>query len=289
MKKYFLLAAISAALLLTACGSNENTVETSSQASLITSLNNLTEMTVPAFEPEWDETEAGSSDNAAQTVTETSVNSESEDIVEVVSETTAQIAETSVAQTSDKTSAETEDIFFEATVLEVSEKAILVQMSDKTFIGEAGTDVHIFGSYDVAKGDTVNIVFTEEVGIDESYPPEIQAQFVISIEKAEYAGGYDLPYDSGDNDAPDVKLEENEHAAYVTEVSANDNGGYSLLVEAYDVMGYHSPVSIYVYSETEFPKGAWVKIEFAPETCFMESYPLQVSKSDVLKIELIDY
>ena len=54
-------------------------------------------------------------------------------------------------------------------------------------------------------------------------------------------------------------------------------------------MGYHSPVSIYIYSETKFSKGDWVKVEFAPETCFMETSPLQVNKSDILNIELIDY
>ncbi|MBQ7980720.1 MAG: hypothetical protein IJ305_03835 [Oscillospiraceae bacterium] len=305
MKKYFWLAAISAALLLTACGSNQNdTAETSAQTSL-TTLNSITEMTVPAFNPEWDEatvTEVTSPAYAPNSdelpLTTTSVCSVPLETIEVVSETTAiqttEIAlKTSAAQTAELTTAavteEKEDIFFEATVLGVEEKAILVQMKGDTFIGEDGIDVYIFGSYDVEKGDTVNIVFTEEVGIDESYPPEIKAQFIVSLEKSEYADGYDLPYDSGDYDVPDVELGENEHVAYVTAVYELKNGGYSLTVEAYNVAGYYSPVPISLHSETEFAVGDWVKVEFAPETCFMETSPLQVNKSDVLSIELIDY
>lgn len=303
MRKYFLLAAISAALLLTACGSNQNnTAETSAATSVQTSettLNSVTEMTVPAFEPDLEEvtetvkTSPAYDPNSDELpLTSTSVCSVPLETIEVVSETTSiQVTEfTTVVQTEEiTTSEETEDIFFEATVLGVEDKAILVQMKGDTFIGPDGTDVYIFGKYDVVQGDTINIIFTEEVGIDESYPPEISEQFIVSLEKIEYEQDYDLPYDSGDYDIPDVELAENEHAAYVTDVYENKNGGYSLVVEAYDVMGYGSPVPISLYSETEFAAGDWVKVEFAPETCFMETSPLQVSKSDVLKIELIDY
>ncbi len=86
-----------------------------------------------------------------------------------------------------------------------------------------------------------------------------------------------------------VELAENEHVAYITDVFENKNGGYSLVVEAYEVAGYYSPVRISLYSENEFEAGDWVKVEFAPETCFMETSPLQVARQDIVKIELIDY
>lgn len=314
MKKYFLAAAISTVLLLTACGSNsDNTAETSALTlpqTSETTLNSVTEMTVPAFEPEWVETTVTSpaynADNDEPAVTTTSVCSVPLETVEVVSETTAvqtaeTAAETSIAVTAVETTVaytaeteasedgENEDVFFEAYVYGVEENAVLVGMKGDTFIGPDGTDVYIFGKYDVEAGDTVSIVFTEEVGIDDFYPPEIREQFIVSLEKVEYAQDYDLPYDSGEYDVPDIELGENEYAAYVTDVYENKNGGYSLVVEAYDVMGYYSPVPISLYSETEFSVGDWVKVEFAPETCFMETSPLQVAKQDILSIELIDY
>lgn len=92
-----------------------------------------------------------------------------------------------------------------------------------------------------------------------------------------------------DNNISDDEVSENEYLAYITDVFQNKNGGYTLVVDAYDVMGYYSPVPISLYSESEFEKGEWVKVEFAPETCFMETSPLQVNKSDILNIELIDY
>ncbi len=297
MKKYFLLAAISAALFLTACGSNQNnTSETSSATSVQiseTTLNSVTEMTVPAFNPEWDETEVTTPAYVPEELPQTTtyISSTYLQTEAVVSETTIQVTEFTTASQIEEvtTSEETEEVFFEAYVCGVEENAVLVGMKGDTFIGPDGTDVYIFGKYDVEKGDTVNIVFTEEVGIDEFYPLEIKEQFIVSLEKIEYAQDYDLPYDSGDYDIPDVELGENEHAAYVTAVYENKNGGYSLTVEAYDVMGYYSPVPISLHSETEFAVGDWIKVEFAPETCFMETSPLQVNKSDIINIELIDY
>lgn len=293
MKKYFLVTAISAALLLTACGSNQNsTAETSAQTSA-TTLNSVTEMTVPAFEPEWEETEVTSPAYIPEEPPQTTTYLASTPMMteDVVFETTIQTTEFTTATHTEEimTSEETEDAFFEAYVYGVEENAILVGMKGDTFIGPDGTDVYIFGKYDVHKGDTVEIVFTEEVGIDEFYPLEIKEQFIVSLEKIEYAQNYDLPYDSGEYDVPDIELAENEYAAYVTDAFENKNGGYSLVVEAYEVMGYYSPVPISLYSESEFKKGDWIKVEFAPETCFMETSPLQVNKSDILNIELIDY
>lgn len=293
MKKYFLVTAISAALLLTACGSNQNsTAETSAQTSA-TTLNSVTEMTVPAFEPEWEETEVTSPAYIPEEPPQTTTYLASTPMMteDVVFETTIQTTEFTTATHTEEimTSEETEDAFFEAYVYGVEENAILVGMKGDTFIGPDGTDVYIFGKYDVQKGDTVEIVFTEEVGIDEFYPLEIKEQFIVSLEKIEYAQNYDLPYDSGEYDVPDIELAENEYAAYVTDAFENKNGGYSLVVEAYEVMGYYSPVPISLYSESEFKKGDWIKVEFAPETCFMETSPLQVNKSDILNIELIDY
>lgn len=297
MKKYFLLAAISVVLILTACGNNQsNTIETSAATFAQTSettLNSITEMTVPEFEPEWEETEATTPayipEEAPQTTTY--VESTSLQTEAIVSETTIQTTEFTTATVTEEiiTSEETEDVFFEAYVYGVEENAILVGMKGDTFIGPDGTDVYIFGKYDVEAGDTVSIVFTEIVGIDDLYPLEIKEQFIVSLEKNEYAQDYDLPYDSGDYDVPDVSLGENEYVAYVTEVYESKNGGYSLVIEAYDVMGYYSPVPISLYSETEFAAGNWVKVEFAPETCFMETSPLQVAKQDVVGIELINY
>lgn len=98
-----------------------------------------------------------------------------------------------------------------------------------------------------------------------------------------------ITLNNSDNNVSDAELSENEYRAYITDVFRNKNGGYSLVVEAYDVVGYYSPVPISLYSESEFEKGDWIKVEFAPETCFMETSPLQVNKSDILNIELIDY
>lgn len=98
-----------------------------------------------------------------------------------------------------------------------------------------------------------------------------------------------ITLNNSDNNVSDAELSENEYRAYITDVFRNKNGGYTLAVEAYDVMGYYSPVPISLYSESEFKKGDWVKVEFAPETCFMETSPLQVNTSDILNIELIDY
>lgn len=297
MKKYFLLAAISVVLILTACGNNQsNTIETSAATFAQTSettLNSITEMTVPAFEPEWEETEVTTPAYVPEEVPQTTTYVESTllQTEAIVSETTIQTTEFTTAAKTEEiiTSEETEDVFFEAYVYGVEENAILVGMKGDTFIGPDGTDVYIFGKYDVEAGDTVSIVFTDEVGIDELYPLEIKEQFIVSIEKTKYAQDYDLPYDIGDYDIPYVELAENEYVAYVTEAYESKNGGYSLVVEAYDVAGYYSPVRIYLHSETEFAAGNWIKVEFAPETCFMETSPLQVNKSDILNIELIDY
>lgn len=300
MRKYFLLTALSAALFLTACGNNQNnTAETAvitSEQTLVTTLNSATEMTVPAFEPDWEETAVTSPaynpDVDEHPVTTTAESSVPLATIEIVSETTSvQVIEFTTATQAEEitTSEEAEDVFFEAYVYDVEENAVLVGMKGDTFIGPDGTDVYIFGKYDVEKGDTVEIVFTEEVGIDDFYPLEIREQFIVSFEKAEYAQDYDLPYDSGEYDIPEVELAGNEHIAYITDTSENKNGGYSLIVEAYDIAGYYSPVLISLYSEIEFSVGDWVKIEFMPETCFMETSPLQVAKQDVVGIELIDY
>ena len=285
MKKYFLLTAISAAMLLTACGSNQdNSAETSAvtvvQTSEIT-LNSITEMTVPAFEPEWEETEVTSPAYIPDELSPTTTYLASTPLIteDVVFETTIQTTEfTTAAQIEEITASE-----------ETEENAVLVGMKGDTFIGPDGTDVYIFGKYDVEKGDTVEIIFTEEVGIDDFYPLEIREQFIVSLEKVEYAQDYNLTYDSGEYDVPDIELGENEYAAYIIDVFGNKNGGYTLVVEAYDVVGYYSPVSISLYSESEFEKGDWIKVGFAPETCFMETSPLQVAKQDILGIELIDY
>lgn len=297
MRKYFLLAAISAALFLTGCGSNQsNEAETSAvtiEQKVETTLNSITEMTVPAFEPEWEETEATSPAPIPEELPQTTTYLASTSMMteDAVFETTIQITEFTTVTHTEKitTSEETEDAFFEAYVYGVEENAVLVGMKGDTFIGPDGTNVYIFGKYDVQKGDTVEIVFTEEVGIDDFYPLEIKEQFIVSLEKIEYAQGYDLPYDSSDYDIPYVELAENEYIAYATDVFENKNGGYSLVVETYNVTGYYSPVSISLYSDKAFEKGDWVKVEFAPETCFMETSPLQVAKQDILGIELIDY
>lgn len=293
MKKYFLLTAISAVLFLTACGSNQNNmVETSAQTSE-TTLNSVTEMTVPAFEPEWKETEATSPAYIPEEQPQITTYLASTPLMTeaAATETTIPITEFTTAVQTEETAdmEETEDVFFEAYVYSVEGNAVLVGMKGDTFVGTDGTEVYIFGKYDVQKGDTVEIVFTEEVGIDDFYPLEIREQFIVSLEKLEYAQEYDLPYDSGEADIPEAELGENEYAAYITDIFENKNGGYSLVVEAYDVMGYYSPVPISLYSENEFEKGDWVKVKLAPETCFMETSPLQVAKQDVLGIELIDY
>ena len=94
---------------------------------------------------------------------------------------------------------------------------------------------------------------------------------------------------NSNNNVSDAELSENEYLAYITDVFQNKNGGYTLVVDAYDVTGYYSPVPISLYSESKFEKEDWVKVRFVPETCFMETSPLQVNKSDILNIELIDY
>lgn len=291
MRKYFLLAAISAAMFLTACGENrksdaETHIVTSEQTSSVT-VNSIAETEIPVTVPETEAAVAASSacvpESEEHPATDTSVCTESVETIEIVEFTTVtEQEETAVME-------ESEDIFFSATVIGVEEKAILVQMNDETFIGEAGIDVYLFGSYDVGKGDIVNIIFTEEVGIDDAYPPEIKEQFIVSIEKDEYADGYELPYPSGDYDIPDVELDENEHVAYVTSAVENKNGGYSLTVEAYDIAGYNSPVPVFLHSETEISAGDWIKVGFAPDTCFMETSPLQVDSDFVLSIEVVDY
>ena len=296
MKKYFLLTAISAALFLTACGSNNKVQLETASTTMFENFNDLTitETTFPDFEPELEETTVATTlevsveteltspayfpEEATQTTTlgSTSLLTEA-----VVSETTVQTTATEPI--------EEEDVFFEAYVYGVEENSILVGMKGDTFIGPDGAEVYIFGKYAVEQGDTINIVFADEVGIDECYPPEIHEEFIVSIEKIECAQGYDLPYDSGEYDIPSVELGENQYVAYVTDFFKNKNGGYSLTVEAYDVMGYNSPVPISMHSETKFFVGDWVRIEFAPETCFMETSPLQVAKQDIVGIELIDY
>ncbi|MBQ5318065.1 MAG: hypothetical protein J6K17_03105 [Oscillospiraceae bacterium] len=297
MKKHFLLTAISTVLILTACGNNQNSTAETSAATFVqtseTTFNSITEMTVPAFVPEWEETEVTTPAYVPEEAPQTTAYVESTSLMTeaVFSETTIQITEFTTAVHTEEitTFEEAEDFFFEAYVYDVEENAVLVGMKGDTFIGPDGTDVYIFGKYDVEKGDTVEIVFTEEVGIDDFYPLEIREQFIVSLEKAEYAQDYDLPYDSGEYDIPEVELAGNEHVAYITDTSENKNGGYSLIVEAYDIAGYYSPVLISLYSEIEFSVGDWVKIEFMPETCFMETSPLQVAKQDVVGIELIDY
>ena len=297
MKKYFLVTAISAALLLTACGNNQNNAAETSATTVVqtskTTLNSITEMTVPAFEPEWEETEATSPAHIPEELPQTTTYLVSTPVMTeaTVFETTIQTTEfTTVSHTEEITTLkEKKDAFFEAYVYNVEENAVLVGMKGDTFIGPDGTDVYIFGKYDVQKGDIVEIVFTEEVGIDDFYPLEIKEQFIVSLEKVEYVQNYELPYDSGEYDVPDIELAENQYVAYITDAFENKNGGYSLVVEAYEVMGYYSPVPISLYSESEFKKGDWIKVEFAPETCFMETSPLQVNKSDILNIELIDY
>ena len=148
MKKYFLVTAISAALLLTACGSNQNsTAETSAQTSE-TTLNSVTEMTVPAFEPEWEETETTSPAPIPEELPQTTTYLASTSMMteDAVFETTIQITEFTTVTHTEKitTSEETEDAFFEAYVYGVEENAVVVGMKGDTFIGPDGTDVYIF-------------------------------------------------------------------------------------------------------------------------------------------------
>lgn len=292
MKKYTIFTAlVSAAIVFTACGTNNNPpAETTDLAAAVeeTTLNSATEMTIPPYSP---------NENTSAAVSQTEITA-----VEIYTEktdmTTVMTTET-VSETVTETSTETtfpkldeESVIFEAEVLSVNENAVFVKMSGDTFIGTAGTEVYIGGTYDVETGDIVNIVFTEEVGINESYPPEIPSAYIISLEAAEYAENYDIPYDSGEdlNDGagiPDIALNENEVLAEVTACSEIKNGGYSLTVTMFYCQGYGYDVPLTLKSDNAFEVGDWVKIEFAEETCFMESSPLQVSKNDVLSVEKV--
>ena len=292
MKKHTIFAALaSASMIFTACGTNsEMLAETTDSAISVeeTTLNFATEMTVPPYSPD---------ENVSAAVSQTEVTT-----VEIYTEkadvTTVVTTET-VLETVTETSAETispnlseESTIFEAEVLSVNENSVFVKMSADTFIGTAGTEVYIDGTYSVEMGDIVNIVFTEEVEINESYPPEIPSACIISLEAVEYAENYDIPYDSGEdlNDGagiPDIALNENEVLAEVTACSEIKNGSYSLTVTMFYCQGYGYDVPLTLKSDNAFEVGDWVKIEFAEETCFMESSPLQVSKSDVLSVEKV--
>ncbi len=334
MKKYFLLTVISAVLFLTACGSNQSsTVDTTVQTSA-TTLNSVTEMTVPAFTP----------------------NNVSQDMAI----DTMSASETTAAVTTIEANEENEFPVYEGRVISNNGTYIAVELLTYSFFGNEGDEVHIYGEFEAEKGDDVDIIFkSDDVEVLESYPPEVYCSDVqidvtghssVNYENSKYEytarvigvneesvtvsmledtyfckandevvllGKYEVSEDnivlfviSGEDDAPPVVLLENsqhqigegyvqleslggsdepfEIIAEVTEVYESKNGGYTIIAEAYGLWGYYDAVPISLAVDELFEAGDRVAIEFAPETVFMETSPLQVNSDDVLNVKLID-
>ncbi len=348
MKKYLILTAITTAFLFTACGNTQVvSQETSPSDTSATTLNSATEMTVPAFVT--DDTTVTSPPPAETQLSE--------------SETTA--AQTTESQTTAQPAAEEDSGGFptyDAKVISNTGTYIAVELLTDSFFGLIGDEAYIMGEFDADIGDTVEISFlSDEVGINESYPPEVHCDNTQVI-VFEHAENYDLPYDSGEDvieheysakvvsvDADsinvmllddtffckqseevrlmgsyDVSVDElillvisddavvigssSENFVYqieaenfkivttnsnltveaeVTEIYENKNGGYSIVAEAYELPGYDEAVPISLHSDIEFSPGDRIIIEFAENTMFMETSPLQVNRKYILSITRI--
>ncbi len=345
MKKYFLLTAISAAIFLTACGTNDITADMSAQTSKIT-LNSATEMTVPAFESEWNETEVTSPAFDPSSNADISSATDAEITVPAYDPNGTEV------DTALTTATENAEIpVYEAFVISNEGNYIRIRLKSDSFFGATGNEAYIYGAFEAKRGDVVEISFpTDQWIVEEIYPPNVRSDDVQVVvtghESNEYEysakifsvsneyvtvmmldntffckmgehvrlmGRYDVSEDElitfVINDDVDVdnpasanfvwQVDEADFVlktaaadmtveAEVTEFYESSDGEHFMVVEAYGLAGYYDAVPISLVTDENFEVGDRITVEFAPETIFMETSPLQVNKSDILNIEPIE-
>lgn len=312
MKKYF-IAAVFSAILLTACVSDaEDTFDTASGttsgalAELPSEITSMPAAPVPA-----PETTAA----ASEPVTETSVTAifvpddnyaedtavtsagripqqtETAEIKTVVVhtspspqaelppeeftnpwETTAKTPEEAEKAANNEESSE-----FSARIISVDDNSISVEVLSEKWFDILGSfaqisTAHLESVPECSPGDYAEIIMGEEIGITEAYPLRLD-EGVAEIKITKRLG---------------IELPKNSVLAKVVTCHEVWTGeGYSLTIQAFGLWGYSFKTEISISSDNEFSVGDWVKVDFAEDTMFMESYPMQVAKQYVLGIEKV--
>lgn len=86
----------------------------------------------------------------------------------------------------------------------------------------------------------------------------------------------------------DIDIPENSYLAKVLSVYEPYTVDYYVLaVKAFDMRGYYFGAEIFISTYDEFTVGDWVKIDFAEDTVFLETSPMQVDEKYILGIEKV--
>ena len=168
---------------------------------------------------------------------------------------------------------------FSARIISISDNYIFAEVISEEWVDILGSLVQINTSRlenvpECSPGDYAEIITGEEIGITEAYPPKLD----------EGVSGIKITRSSG------IELSENSVLAKVVNCTEVLNGEhYAIVVQAFNLTryGYEFETEISMKSSEKFSFGDWVKITFAEDTIFMESYPLQVPEEFVLGIEKI--
>lgn len=160
---------------------------------------------------------------------------------------------------------------FSARVAHISENEICVQVLSETHIQAIGELLllYITETPPCGVGDYVEVTIDSNIGVDYSDPEGIHFDALTVTEKADFV------------------LDESEILAEVTDCIESIKGGYVLNVYMFFRQGYSYRVPLTISSNEKFLIGDWIKINFAEETCFMETSPLQVDSKYVLGIEKV--
>lgn len=313
MKKYFISqipALLTAAMLLAACTSD---VPDSSEITSGTTINALVELpseitsapampdhetTAAASEPvlESETTTISDTNYAVQTsvgkAPEQTAAAEIETTVVYTSET-SQTSQTSdlweglnpwnttakAPEEAEKAAKNEETSEFSARIISVDSNSISVEVLSEKWINILGSfaqinTTHLESVPECSPGDYAEIVTSEEIGITEANPLRLD-DGVTEIKITKRSG---------------IELPKNSVLARIVNCNESFDGEhYAIVVQAFylKMYGYEFETEISMRSNEEFSFGDWVKITFAEDTLFMESYPLQVSPEYVLGIEKV--
>ena len=168
---------------------------------------------------------------------------------------------------------------FSARIISVSDNSITVEVLSEKWIGIFGSSFVKINTkwlenvHECAAGDHAEIITDEVIGISDEYIPPILDEGVAEIRITERAA---------------IGLGENSVLAKVLSCDQVTNGEYfAIVVQAFNMEGYGFETEISMRSDTKFSAGDWVKIDFAEDTAFMESYPMQVLHEYILGIEKV--
>ncbi|MCH5348943.1 MAG: hypothetical protein J1E40_06435 [Oscillospiraceae bacterium] len=200
------------------------------------------------------------------------------------SENEAPLSFTNPWETTVNSPQEAEEAARSAVSTEFSVRIVAVHKYNITVEILSGEWFDIFGSF--VQIDTAQLEAVPDCS------PGDYAEIFVSGEIKTSDGEYPTKIDSGIGqinvtESLNIDLSGNSKLAKVLYVYEPDDDHYLMVIRAFDLTGYYFGAEIFVQSKDEFTAGDWIKIDFAEDTVFLETSPMQVDKKYILGIEKV--